>query len=285
VEIKGIPIAVGTHRLKLGNGAHSGREYLLHVPPAVAAGPWRDGRPVRTAPLVLVLHGGLSHMGEVERLTGFSSLADREGFLVAYPNGHLTTWNAGGCCGPAKLAAVDDVGFLERLIDDLAATGLVDPARIHATGFSNGAGMALRLACAGPGRLAAVGAHAGSILRKCAPDRPISVLITHGAADRGVPIDGGGKRDFNDDRPFPPVSQVVDLWRKEDGLPALRATEHATEHGPGSRLGEAARCRSTGKDERGVEVAFCAIGGLAHRWPPQGASAFWEFFAAHPRTG
>lgn len=283
VEFKPIPITAGTHRFKLDDGAHGGREYLLHVPPAVATDPRQDRRldrrPGSMVPLVVVLHGGLSGMPQIERLTGFSRLADREGFLVAYPGGYLTTWNAGGCCGPARLAGVDDVGFLTRLIDHLIGTGLVDSRRIYATGFSNGAGMALRLACEGPGLLAAVGAHAGSVLEKCAPDRPISVLITHGTADRGVPINGGGERDFNDDRPFPPVSEVVDLWRRQDGLPALRATER----GPGARLGEAARCRSTSKDGRGVEVAFCAIDGLAHKWPQQGASAFWEFFAAHPR--
>ena len=74
------------------------RTYRVHVP----AG-YRDGEPT---PLVVVLHGAFSTSVEMEKHTGFSALADREGFAVVYPDGigilgFLQHWNAGHCCGKA----------------------------------------------------------------------------------------------------------------------------------------------------------------------------------------
>jgi poly(3-hydroxybutyrate) depolymerase len=53
------------------------RRYRLHVPPGFR----RDG----TGALVLAFHGRGGDAAAMERLTGFSGLADRAGFAVAYP--------------------------------------------------------------------------------------------------------------------------------------------------------------------------------------------------------
>jgi polyhydroxybutyrate depolymerase len=104
--VDGIPTATGTHHRKLDVGTFGHREFLLHVPPKLTRTTWRDGKPERPLPLVVALHGGLSNMRQMRTLTGFDGLSDREGFLVAYPDGFLTTWNAGYCCGPAKLGKI-----------------------------------------------------------------------------------------------------------------------------------------------------------------------------------
>src|SRR5687767_1404970 len=101
-------LAPGDHALSLQHGGRQ-RSYLLHVPRATES--------ARSLPLVLAFHGG---GGEAEGFKGYAGLdavADREGFLVAYPNGsgllprRLLTWNAGECCGYAMNQRVDDVGF------------------------------------------------------------------------------------------------------------------------------------------------------------------------------
>jgi len=74
----------------------------------------------------LALHGAFGTAGTMERQSGFSELADREGFVVAYPNGiglfgHLQHWNAGHCCGRAEMDRVDDVGFLRYVIRDVSS--------------------------------------------------------------------------------------------------------------------------------------------------------------------
>lgn len=276
-EVDGIPTSEGTHKQKLDVGTFGHREYLLHVPAKMADGKWEDGRPADPPALVIALHGGLANMGKMEDLTGFDKLSDEHGFLVAYPDGFMTTWNAGSCCGAAKVGKIDDVGFLSKLIDTITDAGLADPKRVYVTGFSNGAGMAYRMACEKPDKVAGIGVVEGALVTECDPGRPVSAMIFHGTADRNVPFNGGGDRDFNDKRPFPPVSKAVDFWRRVAGLPAPHEQVKA--------LSDDTECESTGKGDHGVAVTFCKVDGGTHEWPDEASRMLWDFFAAHPRGG
>ena len=51
------------------------------------------------APLVVVLHGARGTAADMRANLGWDALADREGLVVAYPDGLDRTWNAGRCCG------------------------------------------------------------------------------------------------------------------------------------------------------------------------------------------
>jgi len=75
--------ATQAHTIEVGGLT---RTYLMHVPPSLPAG---------GAPLVLVFHGGGGDGPGTERLTRFSELADREGLLVAYPEGIGRNWYDG----------------------------------------------------------------------------------------------------------------------------------------------------------------------------------------------
>lgn len=276
-KVDGIPTSQGTHKQKIDVGTIGHREFLVHVPSKVTGGTWEDGKPAEPPALVIALHGGLATMGKMEDLSGFNRLSDENGFLVAYPNGVMTTWNAGDCCGAAKIGNVDDVGFLTKLIDKLTGAGLADPDRVYVTGFSNGAGMAYRMACEKPGKVAAIGVVEGALVTECDPGRPVSAMIFHGTADGSVPFNGGGNRDFNDRRPFPPVSKAVDFWRRVAGLPEPSE--------PVEALTDDTVCESTGKGDAGVAVAFCKIKGGGHQWPDRASAMLWDFFASHPRAG
>ncbi|CND54553.1 conserved lipoprotein%2C LpqP [Mycobacterium tuberculosis] len=274
-KVDGIPTAQGTHRQKMDVGTFGHREFLLHMPAKVSDGTWKDGKPADPPALVIALHGGLANMSKMEDLSGFDKLSDEHGFLVAYPDGFMTTWNAGDCCGAAKIGDIDDVGFLSKLIDKLTGAGLADPKRVYVTGFSNGAGMAYKMACEKPGKVAAIGVVEGALVTPCDPDRPVSAMIFHGTADRSVPFNGGGNRDFNDRRPFPPVSRAVEFWRRLADLPEPHRKVEA--------IGGTTSCRSTGKGSQGVAVTFCKIQGGGHQWPDEAAPMLWDFFASHPR--
>ncbi|MCP2334909.1 alpha/beta hydrolase family esterase [Actinomadura rupiterrae] len=274
-DVDGIPTASGTHKQKLDVGTPGHREFLLHVPPGLADRKWKDGRPDKPLPLVIALHGGLANMSQMESLTGFDKVADDKGFLVAYPDGFLTTWNAGDCCGAAKFGKIDDVGFLTKLINRLNSAGLTDPKRVYVTGFSNGAGMAYKMGCDAADKVAAIGVVEGALVTKCDPSRPVSTMIFHGTADRNVPFDGGGRRDINDDRPYPAVSFALNFWRDHDDLPPPKATTLAAQSGN-------VQCSSSGKG--GVSLALCKVIGGGHAWPRGAAPMLWEFFAAHGRS-
>jgi polyhydroxybutyrate depolymerase len=88
--------------------------------------------------LVLVLHGLNGDGASIDLRTKrtFDTLADRDGFVVAYPDALEGQWNTGH---PGETANSDDVGFLSALIDTLSAEFDVDPKRVYVTGLSKGA--------------------------------------------------------------------------------------------------------------------------------------------------
>jgi polyhydroxybutyrate depolymerase len=274
-SVDGISTRAGTHKEKLDVGTIAPREYLIHIPPKVARSKWRGGRLAKRLPVVMALHGGFSTMGQMQRLTNFDSLADEHGFIAVYPNGFATTWNAGDCCGAAKIGHVNDVDFLSRLIDKLNRTGLVDPKRVFVTGFSNGAGMAYRMACEEADKVAAIGVVEGALVTKCDPSRPVSAMIFHGTADGNVPFNGGGRRDINDSRGFPPVKDAVDFWRRVAHLGGTSTKVTAQT--------SSTDCEATGKGAGGVQVTFCRIDGGRHQWPSGASTTLWNFFATHGR--
>ena len=145
-------LAPGDHRIALQHGGRQ-RSYIVHVPPVA-----REGRPL---PVVLNFHGGGGNAESQQNIPRLDALADAEGFLAVYPDGtgrmpdRLLTWNAGTCCAYSVMNSVDDVGFTLALLADLEARQPVDRRRVYATGLSNGAMMAWRLA------VEASGAHRG----------------------------------------------------------------------------------------------------------------------------
>lgn len=116
------------------------------------------------ASLVIVLHGSGENGRFVEKASGFSHVADTYQFIVVYPEGTGDTslsWNGKTCCSYAEAEDVDDVTFLDMLIDKLIAAYDVNPDRIYLAGFSNGGLMAYRYACEGSRRIAAIGTVTG----------------------------------------------------------------------------------------------------------------------------
>jgi polyhydroxybutyrate depolymerase len=265
------------------------RTYRLHLPPAY------DGQ--RSLPLVLVLHGGGGTAQGVADISGFSAKADKEGFIVVYPNGtgrhpdRLFTWNAANCCGYAHEHNVDDVGFIRALLDKLEAELSIDPKRVFVTGISNGGMMAYRLACELSDRIAAIAPVAGSLNgTACAPAGPVSVIIFHGTADKNV-LYGGGVPKKGVDRRLrvdKPVSYAVSFWVNHDGCASVPRRE---EQGRVVR-----ESYEGGRD--GTSVVLYTIRDEGHTWPGGKAWAFWadrptheisatdamwDFFMKHPK--
>jgi poly(3-hydroxybutyrate) depolymerase len=139
------------------------RTFEYHAPGASVA----DG-----LPLVIVYHGSGGSGASIRATTGFDAVADAHGFVVAYPNsttiGGDIQWNvyaddAPGHGGVGDDNATDDVVFTDDLIDWFCANHHTDPARIYATGLSNGGFMTYLLSIERPGRIAAFAPASGSL--------------------------------------------------------------------------------------------------------------------------
>jgi len=166
------------------------RRYQLTVPDGI------DG----PTPLVIVLHGGGGNGKHIADITGFPDLAERAGFIAAFPSAHMRHWYDDR---NIRLTArhpefVDDTGFLTTLIDTIAAGHPVDPARVYIAGASNGAMMAYRMAREAGHRIAAIGAVMGLLPEHYRshgdPEVSMPVCLIHGTDDPIVPFTGGEMR-------------------------------------------------------------------------------------------
>ena len=144
-------------------------------------------------PLVIDIHGYTGNGSQQAGFSGFKSLADSEGFLVAWPEGSSNAWNAGICCGTPQSQGVDDVGFIREVVARISDEALVDPTAIYATGLSNGGAMSHRLACEAADLFAAAAPIAFPVpffpLSQCQPSRPIAVTMVMGLTDNVVSYD------------------------------------------------------------------------------------------------
>ncbi len=180
------PLAAALNPVRTGADSRvvlgTGRAYVLHTPPLLRRLPaTAEGRPA-----MIVLHGVKDTPEHFESVAGFRAYADRDGDLVAYPEGVRQSFNAGLCCGDASAYGVDDVAFLSDVVSDLKARGA---GRIAVVGFSNGGMMAYRLACARPDLVDTVGVMSGTLeIPHC--NGPIRALALHGLKDTAVPFTG-----------------------------------------------------------------------------------------------
>ena len=148
-------------------------------------------------PLVLAFHGG-SPLGyqSIQYQSRLSEKSDSAGFIVVYPEGVKVagnrTWNAGGCCSPATTLNIDDVGFVNSLLNTLYKNRPVDTTRVYATGFSNGALLSYKLANQLTKRFAAIAIVEGDFVSyPWQPSRAIPIISFHSYQDQNVKYNGG----------------------------------------------------------------------------------------------
>jgi polyhydroxybutyrate depolymerase len=208
------------------------------------------------APLVVVLHGARGTAADMRAKLGWDALADREGFVVAYPDGLDRTWNAGRCCGSARDRQVDDVGFLEELVATLRRDDGV--GAVYAVGFSNGAMMSYAWACARPGALAGIGPVAGALTVDCPTPTPLTLVAVHGTRDERVPFEGGRGPSGVD---FPSFDASLAPFRAAAACPATATVVDA----PPARVDDRA-CA-------GQAVVSDVVDGFTHVWPGAGPGA------------
>jgi polyhydroxybutyrate depolymerase len=177
------------------------RDYILYIPDLY------DGN--TAVPLVLNFHGYGSNAAQQMFYGDFRDIADTEGFLLVHPEGTTFIgdqfWNVGF---PGLSSNIDDVGFTEALIDELATLYAIDFDRVYATGMSNGGFMSFLLACQLSEKIAAVASVTGSMTQDtfddCNAQHPTPVLQIHGTDD-GVVLYNGNNLSI-------PIADVISYW-------------------------------------------------------------------------
>ncbi len=220
-----------------------------------------------------------------------SLLADQQGFIAVYPQGVVgPDGRTGWATGLRGRPRVNDVLFVSDLLNHLQSILCIDPLRIYATGFSNGAGMTNVLACTLAGRLAAFALVSGSYPPYpggCHPVRPVPLLEFHGTSDPTVPYNGSMSKQL------PPILAWLQGWATRDGCTMGPTVFYKQVNVTGLEWTD---CQGN------ATVVHYRIQGEGHRWPsitfkePGGttgtivkalsASALiWSFFQQHPLPG
>jgi polyhydroxybutyrate depolymerase len=261
-DVQGALTQPGDYRFSF---QHKGltRMYRVHLPSSYQS--------TIAAPLLLALHGGGGNMDfqADDAKYGLISKSEREGFVVVFPNGYsklsggkLATWNAGNCCAAARDEHVDDVGFIREVLTRVRQQVTVDDKRVYATGMSNGAMMAYRLACEMSEVFTGIAAVAGTDnTQVCQPEMPVSVLHIHAKNDRHVLFNGGAGPDSvraSAVTNYVSVADSIVKWTKLDActLPPQRTLNTPT-----------AFCQVYAPCAGGAQVQLCVTETGGHSWP------------------
>lgn len=246
------------------------RQFILYTPP--------KSDPQKTLPVVFVFHGSLMSAAAMRDMTQYEQLADREGFLVVFPQAFVpeptlkhyitqSNWNVGSLSTSDN---ADDVSFVKMMLMYLPLLHPIDRSRIYATGLSSGGFFSSRMACDLGDKFAAIAPVSGTIpygnFLKCKKARAMPVIQIHGTKDPVVPYTGGPVN-------FPPTPEVVlsvpqtlKLWAEKGHCNFNNPTttpfpDKAPDDGTSAERIEYPGCQA------GIQVQHIRITNGGHTWP------------------
>ena len=247
-----------------------GRPYELRLPADF------DGQ--TPLPLLILAHGyGVNGVGQ-DFLFPFSKEVDSKHFIYVLPHGTQDAlgrrfWNATEACCNFDDVPVDDVAFFRALVEDVKAKHPVQAGHVFLAGHSNGAFMALRLACDAPDAIDGVVAVSGSTWldpTRCGEGRAVPMLLVHGTDDKTIPYAGRPGR-------YPGAVETSERFARRAGCTGDQEELDRADF-LGSPAAETRRTRRTGCPAR-ADVELWSMEGTGHipqfdgRWT--GAAIDW----------
>lgn len=250
------------------------RTFNVHLPPGF--------RTNRSMPVVFCFHG-LRLTGQLMMMiSNFNSTADKNGFVVVYPDGIGEAWDDG-----RSNRGHDDLGFVSAILQKLTTTVGIDRRRVYASGISNGGYFSQLLACAMPDKIAAVGVVGATMMQQaasqCHSNRPMPIMFFLGTSDPLIAWGDGNGRNLGDLGDLVGVSgigsvdsaiaryggllsvpEILNFWTTHNHCPSgtpYSSTEPDRDPSDGTRV----KKESYGSSNN--EVVLYRIEGGGHTWP------------------
>jgi len=185
--------------------------------------------PSKKVPLMIFGHGGSDNPAEAAQMSRMHEVAEREGFIVAYPwSGEKWGWNIN-----MDDNMPNDVEFIYALIAYLKKTYNIDETRVYTSGFSNGSAMTQVFTMCHPEIVAAICPNDTrwimqrdarpfelSVLKKEQYDYIMPVWYTYGGRDVEFPVFRGHGQQMQ-----------YDFWKRYNHIP-IKMTPYADEADP-----------------------------------------------------
>ena len=243
--------------------------------------------------VLFVLHGYGSTALRIRNYSSFNSLANTKenNFLLIHPQGapmnttlasSSSHWNSGGWTIGSD---VDDVDFIDSIINLVSKKYNINNDRIYSTGMSNGGFMSYHLACNLSTKIAAVASVTGSMstqtLDDCSPQHSTPILQIHGSLDATVPYNGNSSLGMES------IDDLINYWKNYNAceLSPIMTTTNTINPIGSFRHEKYSNCLN------GVNIELYKIEGMGHTWPflnSFGISAtekIWEFVNTYDING
>ncbi|MBV1926471.1 MAG: prolyl oligopeptidase family serine peptidase [Rhodobacteraceae bacterium] len=226
------------------------RTYYLYIPKSAKPG----------ARLVIAFHGGGGTVKGFASRSHLREMADRYGFVLAMPEGVKKTWSAGGNppSGYAEEHNIDDLGFVNYIIDDVSRTGKINTNRVYAMGMSKGGMMAYWAACNIPSRFAAIAVVSGTLSSgRCPISDNTSLLHIHGTNDQNVPFEGGSGSHTSKSNVWPSALEGIQKFKQGEQCSTTEVDRQVTSD---------TTCKVVACPNADT-VEYCLVQNGGHAWP------------------
>lgn len=254
-------------------------------------------------PVVILLHGTNQDPDDIERLTRFDELADKDGVIVVYPAALHGRWNVGvrpqqrPRMGPGprrrwgypgggypgggggypggqrpnrepdqqhRMGPPEDVAFINQMLDQIGSKFSADSSRIYAVGLSAGGMMSLRLGCAISDRIAAVAAVGAAM--------PKTMVCVPSRPVPAVMVNGtsdpvvpyGGGTEHNLNLQTLSVEDSAKAWAKINHCAEKPEHSKLPAHGKG---GMETKVETYGGCQQNAQVVLYSVKGAGNTWP------------------
>ena len=261
------------------------RSFLIYVPTNIK----------ENAPLVVAIHGYTSSAKTLMGYSGINQVADKEGFLVAYPQGTKDSrdnnfFNVG--YEFHSDSKVNDVNFIREIVLNLTKDYKLNSKRVFATGMSNGGDMSYLLACTSSDLFTAVAPVAGVMMKdtleNCNPEKKIPIFEIHGTKDSISKFEGDMN---NEDKwgAYYDLPSTIEFWVNKH---ALNEKETIQLENKNTEDGTTITFERYWSNESQREVWFYIVNDGNHTWPGMtglfsrtanqdinSAEEIWKFFS------
>jgi polyhydroxybutyrate depolymerase len=238
------------------------RTYLAYLPTSLSA--------TKAVPFVYVFHGFTMSGQDMYNITGYSSLADSDGFAVVFPDGEggagsfLPPWNCANSgqtvCGAGEfeIATGDDFGFMDAMKADVLQDQCLDASHVYSAGFSMGGYFTHHIACYRSDVRAAAPHSGGTIadLSACTTGH-VPIIMFHGTSDDVI----AEACDDPNGIPVPGFTASAILWAAKNGCQTTYST--IVENGSGGGDGQ---CYLYDGCPADGQVELCTFTGMSHCW-------------------